>query len=49
VVLTNQATGRIRQLYADLGYEVTELSAPRRISCTGDRSAAAEVLAVRNV
>jgi DNA adenine methylase len=49
VVLTNQATDRIRRLYADLGYHVTELSAPRRISCTGDRSAAAEVLAVRNL
>jgi DNA adenine methylase len=49
VVLTNQATDRIRRLYADLGYHVTELSAPRRISCTGDRSAVAEVLAVRNL
>jgi DNA adenine methylase len=49
VVLTNQATERIRRLYAGLGYDVTELAAPRRISCTGDRSAAAEVLAIRNV
>jgi DNA adenine methylase len=49
VVLTNQATERIRRLYAGLGYEVAELAAPRRISCTGDRSAATEVLAIRNV
>ena len=49
VVLTNQATDRIRRLYADLGYEMTELPAPRRISCTGDRTAAAEVMAVRNL
>jgi DNA adenine methylase len=49
VVLTNQATERIRRLYSSLGYDVTELAAPRRISCTGDRSAAAEVLATRNV
>ena len=49
VVLTNQSTGRIRRLYAGLGYRVTELAAPRRISCTGDRSFVAEVLAIRNV
>ncbi len=49
VVLTNQATARIHRLYSSLGYHVTELAAPRRISCTGDRSAAAEVLAIRNV
>jgi DNA adenine methylase len=49
VVLTNQATERIRRLYSSLGYDVTELAAPRRISCTGDRSAVAEVLAIRNV
>ncbi len=49
VVLTNQATERIRRLYSGLGYDVTELAAPRRISCTGDRSAVAEVLAIRNV
>jgi DNA adenine methylase len=49
VVLTNQATERIRALYADLGFEVVVLAAPRRISCTGDRRAAAEVLATRNL
>jgi DNA adenine methylase len=49
VVLTNQATDRIVDLYSGLGYDVRELSAPRRISCTGDRAAASEVLASRNL
>jgi DNA adenine methylase len=49
VVLTNQATDRIRELYAGLGFEVTVVEAPRRISCTGDRRAAAEVVACRNL
>ena len=49
VVLSNQATDRIRQLYVDLGYTVTILIAPRLINCTGDRTPAQEVLAVRNL
>jgi DNA adenine methylase len=49
VVLTNQSTARIRRLYEKLGYEVGEVSAPRRISCTGNRSAVAEVIACRNL
>jgi DNA adenine methylase len=49
VVLTNQATDRIRRLYESLGYRVRELPAPRRISCTGDRAAVTEVLASRNL
>jgi DNA adenine methylase len=49
VVLSNQATRRIRELYGDLGYRVTILTAPRHISCTGDRTPAEEVLAVRNL
>ena len=49
VVLTNQATDRIISLYSSLGYALCELSAPRRISCTGDRAAATEVLASRNL
>jgi DNA adenine methylase len=49
VVLTNQATERILGLYSGLGYRLSELAAPRRISCTGDRTAAPEVLAVRNL
>ena len=36
---SNQATPRIKELYTDLGYTLTFLEAPRRISCTGDRTA----------
>ncbi len=49
VVLANQATPRIIELYSDLGYHLKFLAAPRRISCTGDRSPASEVLAIRNL
>jgi DNA adenine methylase len=49
VVLSNQATERIVQLYESCGFTLTYMSAPRRISCTGDRSPAAEVLATRGL
>jgi DNA adenine methylase len=49
VVLVNQATPRIRQLYADLGFHLDFLSAPRRINSTGDRTPAREVVATRNL
>jgi DNA adenine methylase len=49
VILSNQATAKIRALYRKLGYRVTLLKAPRRISCTGDRAPATEVLAFRNL
>jgi DNA adenine methylase len=49
VVLANQATPRIMKLYRDLGYRLVKLAAPRRISCTGDRTDAMEVLALRNL
>jgi DNA adenine methylase len=49
VVLVNQATDRIVRLYESLGYDLTVLSAPRRISCTGNRAPVAEVLGLRNV
>ncbi|HUC20473.1 MAG TPA: Dam family site-specific DNA-(adenine-N6)-methyltransferase [Candidatus Polarisedimenticolaceae bacterium] len=49
VVLSNQATGRIVELYEKLGFAITYLAGPRRISCTGDRSAAKEVLALKGV
>ena len=49
VVLSNQATPRIVSLYQRLGFALSYLEAPRRISCTGDRTAAREVLAVRGV
>jgi len=47
VVLSNQATRRIVKLYKKLGFEVRYLDGPRRISCTGDRTAAKEVLAIK--
>jgi len=49
VVLSNQATSRIRKLYRGLGFNLSFLEAPRMISCTGDRTPAREVLATRNV
>ncbi len=49
VILSNQATPRIVKLYRELGYRICKLNAPRRISCTGDRRAAKEVLALRNL
>jgi DNA adenine methylase len=49
VVLVNQATPRIDSLYRSLGYKVQFLDAPRRISCTGDRAPAREILATRNL
>jgi DNA adenine methylase len=49
VVLSNQATDRILSLYRGLGFDVEVVEAPRRISCTGNRSPAREVLAWQNV
>ena len=49
VVLSNQATNRIVKLYRKLGFALRFLDGPRRISCNGDRTAAREVLAMRNI
>jgi DNA adenine methylase len=49
VILVNQATTRIAALYRTLGYDLRLLQAPRRISCTGDRTPAQEVFATRNL
>lgn len=49
VVLSNQATPRVLELYGDLGFTLEVLEAPRRISCNGDRTPAKEVLAYRNL
>ena len=49
VVLSNQATERIKGLYAGLGYDLSFLAAPRMISCNGDRTRAIEVVATRNL
>ena len=49
VVLVNQATDRIDALYRRLGYHVQFLEAPRRISCTGDRAPAREIMGTLNL
>lgn len=49
VILSNQKTQQVVELYRDLGYQLKFRKAPRRISCTGDRTAAWEVLALRNL
>jgi len=49
VVLVNQATRRIRQLYNNLGFRLEYVSAPRRINSTGDRTPAREVIATRHI
>lgn len=49
VVLVNQATARVERLYRKLGFSVAYFDAPRRISCTGDRSTAREVIGTRNL
>ena len=49
VILSNQATPRIVKLYRSLKFTCKFLNAPRRISCTGDRTPAPEVLAIRHL
>jgi DNA adenine methylase len=49
VVLVNQATARVEALYRKLGYQVQFLEAPRRISCTGDRAPAREIMGARHL
>jgi len=49
VVLSNQATSRVLELYRDLGFRIRLLNAPRSISSDGNRAVAREVLAMRNL
>ena len=49
IVLSNQATDKILELYQDNGYEIHKINARRRISCKGDREEAEEVIALRNI
>lgn len=49
VVLSNQATPRIVALYEKLKFSLSFLEGPRRISCTGDRTAAREILAAKGL
>ena len=49
VVASNKATDRVQDLYKGLGFDVEIISAPRKISCKGDRSPVDEILATRNL
>jgi DNA adenine methylase len=49
VVLSNQGTDKITRLYRQLGFKLEFKDAPRRISCTGDRTPAREVIALKNL
>lgn len=49
VVLSNQKTKRIVELYRGLGFDLRYKDAPRMISCNGDRTKATEVIATRGV
>lgn len=49
VIASNQATPRIKELYLDLKFKLYVLPAPRMIACTGDRTKALEILALRNI
>ncbi len=49
VILVNQATSRIQDLYRRFGFTLRYLNAPRRISRTGERSPVQEVLGTRNL
>lgn len=48
-VLVNRATDRVERLYRKLGFDVRFLNAPRRLSCTGDRTPVREIVASRNL
>lgn len=49
IVLSNQATPRIVDLYKKHGFQLSFRDAPRMISCNGDRRKAREVLAFKNL
>lgn len=49
VVASNQATPRILALYHAHGFKIVQVEAPRAISCTGDRTPAVEILAIRGI
>ncbi len=49
IILSNQATDEIITLYKSYGFVITFVSAPRFISCNGNRKNAKEVIAYKNV
>ena len=48
-VTSNEATPRIIDLYKGLGFDVHIVEAPRKVSVTGDRTPAKEMIATRNI
>jgi DNA adenine methylase len=48
-VASNQATERVVDLYQLYGFRIIFLTGPRRISCTGDRTPAREILALKGL
>ncbi|MFB2835424.1 DNA adenine methylase [Floridanema evergladense] len=49
VIVSNQATERVINLYTRLGFEIKLLDGPRRIACNGDRKPAKEILAFKGL
>jgi DNA adenine methylase len=49
VIVSNQATPRILNLYKKLGFKIMIIDAPRMISCSGNRDKVKEVLAFKNL
>lgn len=49
VVVSNQATARIIDLYNAHGFKIDLIDAPRRIACNGNRESVKEVLATRGL
>lgn len=49
VVVSNQATARIVELYGELGFNLRLLAGPRLISCSGNRAPALEIFATKNI
>ena len=49
VVLSNQKTDRVVDLYHELGFDLEFRPAPRMIACNGDRTPAVEVIATRGL
>jgi len=49
VVASNKETDRTVDLYKSLGFNIEIVSAPRKISCNGDRTAVREILASKNL
>ncbi|HEY7270199.1 MAG TPA: DNA adenine methylase, partial [Dehalococcoidia bacterium] len=49
VVLSNQKTQRVVDLYDGLGFKLEFKDAPRMIACNGDRTPAVEVIATRGL